>query len=79
MCSSKPKTPAVVVRDPVAEAKQADATAQAEANKALASRRKRLKGSSLFTVGPRGIAGGGGSAYSAYSASQAASKQTLGG
>lgn len=67
------------MRDPVAEAKAADATAQSEANKALASRRKRLKGSSLFTVGPRGVGGGGAGAYSAYSASQAASKQTLGG
>lgn len=82
MCTSKPKTPAVVVRDPVAEAKQADATAQAAANVETANRRKRLKGQSLFTVGARGLPGrgsGGGSAYSAFSASQAATKQTLGG
>jgi hypothetical protein len=80
MCQSKPKPPPVVVRDPVAEQKQADATAQAEANVALSSRRKRLKGSSLFTTGPQGIVGG--SAYSAYSASMAAGtskSQTLGG
>ncbi|HEY1139953.1 MAG TPA: hypothetical protein VGE88_07070 [Lysobacter sp.] len=80
MCKTPkaPKPPPVVQRDPVAEQKQAEATAQSEANKAIASRRKRLRESSLFTVGQAGVRGGPG--YSAYAASEGVSKSnTLGG
>lgn len=80
MCKTPkaPKPPAVVQRDPVAEQKQAEATAQSEANKAIASRRKRLRDSSLFTVGQGGVRGA--PAFSAYAASERVSKSnSLGG
>lgn len=76
MCSSKPKPPKVVRRDPVAEAKAAEARAQSEANRATAARRKRLRNSSLFTVGQAGISGS--PVYSAYAASEGVSKSNLG-
>jgi hypothetical protein len=80
MCKTPkaPKPPPVVQRDPVAEAKQAEAQAQTEANKAIASRRKKLREGSLFTTSQAGVRGA--PAYSAYAASQAVSKSnTLGG
>ena len=58
MCKPKaPKTPPVVVRDPVAEAAAATAKGQAEANTELAARRKRQKRSSLLTMGAAGYTG----------------------
>ena len=76
MCSSKPKPPPVVVRDPVADAAAAANVSQAKANSEIAMRRKKLKANSLFTVGPRGVPGN--PALSAYA--QATSKSnTLGG
>jgi hypothetical protein len=78
MCSSKPKPPKVVVRDPVADAAKAANDAQREANAATATRRKKLRSNSLFTVGARGITGN--PTFSAYAAAQAVSKSnTLGG
>ena len=41
MCGSKPKTPQVVERDPVAEQAEADRKATVAANSELASRRRR--------------------------------------
>ena len=64
--------------DPVAEQAAADATAQQEANSAIASRRKRLKASNLFSVGQAGLAGS--PVTSAYAASQGVSRSnSLGG
>lgn len=78
MCTSKPKPPPVVVRDPVADAAKADNDAQALANAETALRRKRLRANSLFTTGPRGA--GGAPAFSAYAAANAVTRgSTLGG
>lgn len=78
MCGSKPKPPPVVYRDPVADAAAAANQAQGAANAETAARRKRLKASSLFTQGPRGVAGS--PAFSAYAEANAVSKSnTLGG
>lgn len=79
MCKvSAPKPPPVVQRDPAKEAADAEAKSQQEANKAIASRRKRLNESSLFTIGQAGVRGV--PAYSAYAASEGVSKSnTLGG
>lgn len=78
MCSSKPKPPKVIVRDPVADAAQAANESQAKANAEVALRRKKLRSNSLFTVGARGITGN--PVNSAYAAAQAVSKSnSLGG
>lgn len=57
MCTSKPKPPKVVERDPVKEAAEAERLAAIEANKELAGRRQRYRASSLSTFGGRGHAG----------------------
>lgn len=58
MCKPpKPKTPEVVVRDPVADAAKATAEGQRVANEELAARRKRQKRSSLLTMGAAGYTG----------------------
>lgn len=76
MCTSKPKPPPVVVRDPVADAAAAANTSQAKANAEIAARRKKARANSLFTVGARGVTGS--PVNSAYA--QAVSKSnTLGG
>ena len=78
MCTSKPKPPPVVVRDPVADQKQADAEAQMKSNAEIATRRRRLRASNLFTIGEAGVRGS--PYYSAYAASEGVSKSnTLGG
>ncbi|WP_223621183.1 hypothetical protein [Lysobacter sp. ESA13C] len=79
MCKPKaPKVPAVVQRDPVAEQAAADAKSQSEANLEISARRKKLRSSSLFTVGQAGVVNG--PAYSAYSAASGVSKSNnLGG
>lgn len=79
MCKPKaPKVPAVVQRDPVAEQAAADAKAQQEANMEIATRRRKLKASSLFTIGQQGVRNGPG--FSAYSAANAVTKSnSLGG
>jgi hypothetical protein len=79
VCKPKaPKVPAVVQRDPVAEQAAADAKSQSEANLEISSRRKKLRNSSLFTVGQAGVTGS--PAYSAYSASAGIGKSNnLGG
>ena len=51
MCSSQPSPPAVVQRDPVAEARQAAALAAKKANKETAAVRRRQRGSSMETNG----------------------------
>lgn len=58
MCG-KPKTPAVVQRDPKAEAEAAAAEAARKANAETAARKRSLQRSSLLTVGARGVRGGG--------------------
>lgn len=78
MCMSKPKPPPVVYRDPVADAAKAAGEAQQGANASIASRRKRLQASSLFTTGARGA--GGSPAHSAYAEASAVTRgNTLGG
>ena len=78
MCSSKPKPPPVVVRDPVADAAKAANDAQRAANAQTATRRKKLRSNSLFTVGARGITGN--PTFSAYAAAQGVTKSSnLGG
>lgn len=78
MCTSKPKPPPVVYRDPVADAVQAQNAAQGVSNAETAARRKRLKASSLFTTGQRGT--GGAPAFSAYAQANAVTRSnTLGG
>lgn len=78
MCTSKPKPPPVIVRDPVADAAKAANDAQALANAETAARRRRLRASSLFTTGPRGASGA--PAFSAYAAANAVTRNsTLGG
>ncbi|MFT3806097.1 hypothetical protein [Arenimonas sp.] len=58
MCkASTPKPPPVVERDPVKEAADAANESQGKANAEIAMRRKKLRMSSLFTVGARGLAG----------------------
>lgn len=54
MCSSKPKTPDVVTRDPVAEAQKAAALAAQKANKETAAVRRRRQGQSMDTNGGTG-------------------------
>jgi len=78
MCTSKPKPPKVVVRDPVADAAKAANDAQAAANAETATRRKKLRSNSLFTVGAQGLTGN--PIHSAYAAAQGVSKSNnLGG
>jgi hypothetical protein len=78
MCGSKPKPPPVIVRDPVADAATAANDAQKTANAETAARRKRLKGSSLFTSGARGTPGA--ARFSAYAEANAVNRgSTLGG
>lgn len=74
MCVSKPKPPPVVVRDPVADAAKAANEAQAKANAETAARRRKQRGSSLFTVGGAGLP-----ASPVQSAYAAATARTLGG
>lgn len=54
MCSSAPKTPDVVTRDPVMEAQAAAARAAKKANKETAAIRRRQQGSSMETNGGMG-------------------------
>ncbi|WP_312252732.1 hypothetical protein [Stenotrophomonas sp.] len=56
MCG-KPKTPKVVERDPVAEQRAAEAQAATQSNLEIASRRRRLRESSLLTMGAKGFMG----------------------
>lgn len=78
MCTSKPKPPPVVVRDPVADAAAADNAAQAKANAETAQRRKLLRANSLFTTGARGNSAD--PRFSAYAQATAVSQSnTLGG
>lgn len=55
MCTSRPKPPKVVERDPVKEAAEAERLANEEANITLADRRKRLRASMLSVTGGRGV------------------------
>lgn len=79
MCKAPkaPKPPPVVQRDPVAEAAAAEAKSQQEANKGIASRRKRLRESSLFTAGQAGVTAN--PAYSAYASQGVSKSNSLGG
>lgn len=78
MCTSKPKPPPVVVRDPVADQRAAEAESQKAANAGIAARRRKLRASNLFTLGGPGVTGT--PTYSAYAASEGLSKSnTLGG
>lgn len=54
MCSSSPKTPDVVTRDPVADANKAAAMAAKKANKETAAVRRRQQGQSMETNGGTG-------------------------
>lgn len=54
MCSSSPKTPDVVRRDPVAEAEKAASLAAKKANKEKAAVRRRQQGQSMETNGGAG-------------------------
>ena len=75
MCSAPkpPKPPKVIERDPIKEAADAANVSQGKANAAIALRRQKLKGASLYTG-----AGMGQSPYAAAYA-QAAGKPNLGG
>ena len=58
MCTpKKPKTPPVVVRDPVKEAADAANEAAGKANADIAARRRRRRQSSLITTSARGYTG----------------------
>ncbi|WP_353094955.1 hypothetical protein [Methylibium sp.] len=70
MCTSRPRPPQVVERDPVREAAEAANEAQGRANAQIAARRQRMKGNSLFTNGPRGLFGGDRSAFGAFASAQ---------
>lgn len=54
MCSGSPKTPDVVRRDPVAEARNAAALAAKKTNKETAAVRRRQQGQKLETNGGMG-------------------------
>lgn len=80
MCTSRPRPPPVVERDPVKEAADAANEAQGRANAQIAQRRQRMRGNSLFTNGPRGLFGnGGGSAFGAAMSAQPVSRNLGGG
>lgn len=74
MCAPKaPKPPKVVERDPIKEAADAANISQGKANAAIALRRQKLKGASLYT--------GAGLSQNPYAAAyaQAATKPNFGG
>ena len=75
MCGGgKPKTPAVVQRDPAAEAEAAANAAAVKANEEAATRRKRKHESSLLASGAKGVQGQAGASLLA----SAQGKDTLG-
>jgi hypothetical protein len=79
MCTSRPKPPQVIERDPVREAADAANEAQGRANAQIAQTRQRRRGNSLFTNGPRGLFGGSGSAFGAMAQAQPVNRNLGGG